>query len=67
MDCKGYHSDFFTALKMGEGWMLLMMGLYVGGLVGVRHDPMLSPSMTDAWRCCLGSRCFLRILALLLI
>ena len=36
--------------------MLLMMGLVVGGLIGVRHDLMPSSGTIYAWHLCLGSR-----------
>ena len=48
---------FFAALKLSEDWMLLMVGLLVGGLVVVRHDTRPSSGTADTWHPRLGSIC----------
>ena len=57
---------FCIALDIGEGLMMIIMGLLVGGLVGARHDLRLFSGTTDAWYPRLGLRRLSRILSVLL-
>ena len=54
---------YFAVLEISEGWMLMMMGLLVGDLVGVvRHDQMLLSGTANSCCSCLGLRYFPLIL-----